>query len=478
MPISDFLQTVIRIFIQAVMPAAVCMAVGLVTWRLVYRKRHPGEKIPLRQVIPFALFLAYLGGLVTITLLIRTTGSSAIQWHLFYAFWDAWNHFDVHFWTLYLGNIAMFLPLGVLLPLIAKPFRRWYVTITAGFCLSLLIEAVQYLFQLGSADVDDLFCNTVGAVVGYCLCMAVLSLAERKPRRGAAYGVVPLLSAAALAGVFILYYAQPYGNLADGPTFVVDTGKVEWVAHCDLSEERREVEIYRTEPFDHDSCLAFARAFVEKQGKTIEEIYNYDDSILLRDPFGGDGFSMTVSLASRFYTYSDHAVDAFDGAERDDGQMTQEQLRAMLLAYEIRLPDGAVMTYDGGDDPYRKGWYTFTADQILEGDTLLDGTVRCLVSARGEIGEIEYNLSAGTSRAAEPILSEAEAYEKLCQGKFAYGDVFQFLVETKQLSEVHVLSCELDYILDTKGFRQPVYHFELEGLDPVFVPALRERIGL
>ena len=158
--------------------------------------------------------------------------------------------------------------------------------------------------------------------------------------------------------------------------------------------------------------------------------------------------------------------------------MTQEQLRAMLLEYEIRLPDGAVMTYDGGDDPYRKGWYTFTADQILEGDTLLDGTVCCLVSARGEIGEIEYNLSAGTSRAVEPILSEAEAYEKLCQGKFAYGDVFQFLVETKQLSEVHVLSCELDYILDTKGFRQPVYHFELEGLDPVFVPALRERIGL
>ena len=107
------------------MPAAACMAVGLVVWCLIYRKRHPGEKIPLRRVIPFALFLAYLGGLVTITLLIRTTGSSAIQWHLFYAFWDAWNHFDVHFWTLYLGNIAMFLPLGVFLPLMVRPFRRW-----------------------------------------------------------------------------------------------------------------------------------------------------------------------------------------------------------------------------------------------------------------------------------------------------------------------------------------------------------------
>lgn len=106
---------------------------------------------------------------------------------------------------------------------VAKIFHRRYVTLAVGFGGSLLIEAIQHIFVLGSADVDDLFCNTLGTTLGFCLCMVALSIVEKRPVLGAAYGMPPLLSAAVLAGVFIAYYIQPYGNLADAPAFAANT---------------------------------------------------------------------------------------------------------------------------------------------------------------------------------------------------------------------------------------------------------------
>ncbi len=63
-------------------------------------------------------------------------------------------------------NITLFVPLGFLLPLSCKKFT-FYKTILAGFLLSLTIEITQYLAHLGCCDIDDIFNNTFGAVLGY-----------------------------------------------------------------------------------------------------------------------------------------------------------------------------------------------------------------------------------------------------------------------------------------------------------------------
>ena len=64
------------------------------------------------------------------------------------------------------GNVVMFLPLG-LLPAIWKRQRKpgWYLLTTA---LSIAaIEAAQFLTRLGSADVDDWILNMAGAIMGF-----------------------------------------------------------------------------------------------------------------------------------------------------------------------------------------------------------------------------------------------------------------------------------------------------------------------
>lgn len=63
-------------------------------------------------------------------------------------------------------NVFMFMPLGFLLPLIWKRYRRGIKVVFIGFFMSLTIEICQ-LFCNRATDVDDLIMNTLGAFVGY-----------------------------------------------------------------------------------------------------------------------------------------------------------------------------------------------------------------------------------------------------------------------------------------------------------------------
>lgn len=66
-----------------------------------------------------------------------------------------------------LGNIAIFIPFGLLFPIIQKdksPKIMLYGLITSAG-----IEIIQYVFALGSSDIDDLVFNTSGAIIGYAL---------------------------------------------------------------------------------------------------------------------------------------------------------------------------------------------------------------------------------------------------------------------------------------------------------------------
>lgn len=62
-----------------------------------------------------------------------------------------------------LGNVLVYLPVGLLLPVLVP---RWWSGIVAGAGVSLLMESTQYVTRRGAADIDDLLLNTLGAVVG------------------------------------------------------------------------------------------------------------------------------------------------------------------------------------------------------------------------------------------------------------------------------------------------------------------------
>ena len=73
-----------------------------------------------------------------------------------------WQPFIINF----LGNICIFMPIGFLIPLLWSKFNRFWKVALIGLAISLFIEVTQ-LSQARSSDIDDLWLNTLGGMLGY-----------------------------------------------------------------------------------------------------------------------------------------------------------------------------------------------------------------------------------------------------------------------------------------------------------------------
>ena len=66
-----------------------------------------------------------------------------------------------------IGNIAMFIPIGIIWPTVFRELDTHKKVIAAGVGFSLLIEILQLLFYDRVTDIDDLILNSLGFLIGY-----------------------------------------------------------------------------------------------------------------------------------------------------------------------------------------------------------------------------------------------------------------------------------------------------------------------
>lgn len=67
------------------------------------------------------------------------------------------------------GNILIFMPLGVLLPAVWKMQRRSAVFFLTASAVIIGVEMIQFITMRGACDIDDYILNFFGAVIGYTL---------------------------------------------------------------------------------------------------------------------------------------------------------------------------------------------------------------------------------------------------------------------------------------------------------------------
>ena len=79
-------------------------------------------------------------------------------------------------------NVVLFVPLGLLVPLMCDKKNKLYQIIILGVGLSLLIEVSQ-LLNHRATDIDDLLLNSIGAVLGYGVFLLFNKCINRKIRR-------------------------------------------------------------------------------------------------------------------------------------------------------------------------------------------------------------------------------------------------------------------------------------------------------
>lgn len=76
------------------------------------------------------------------------------------------------------GNVAMFVPLGFLLPGVFPRLAGFWKTFLAAGLLICAVEILQMLLLVGFCDVDDLILNLAGVSIGY----GMYRLADPKER--------------------------------------------------------------------------------------------------------------------------------------------------------------------------------------------------------------------------------------------------------------------------------------------------------
>ena len=166
--------------------AAVMLAVipVYILLRCAYFRRRPNLVTNPRREGALLFFVAFCVGLATLTVLPHISffggklsfgvdGSAGINLVPFRVFRQTWlkvfrdgeiSYFLVNF----LGNILMFVPLGLFPMLLWRGIRLPHA-VALGFACSLFIELCQLPIARGT-DVDDLWLNTLGALMGALLC--------------------------------------------------------------------------------------------------------------------------------------------------------------------------------------------------------------------------------------------------------------------------------------------------------------------
>lgn len=120
--------------------------------------------------IPFIALLGFYCHLVLgITIFSREKGSNYIIHLIPFSTWGT----DLRHLTLWVENLLLLMPLGILLYIMWTPFRKIGWSVLTGFLCSLAIECIQLLGRLGKFELDDIMNNVLGMLFGFWLCKGI-----------------------------------------------------------------------------------------------------------------------------------------------------------------------------------------------------------------------------------------------------------------------------------------------------------------
>jgi glycopeptide antibiotics resistance protein len=149
------------------------------------------------QTITQAGFFVFIFMVLTVTgyfILFREV-SAHDWWHKMMVRIDHRDHVNFQLFKMFkiyklwsmqvVGNFIMLLPLGIFLPLLYKKASNFYVVLIISLLVSATIELLQLMSSFRSADVDDIFLNTLGACTGYFI-YKLISLAIKASHKAPA----------------------------------------------------------------------------------------------------------------------------------------------------------------------------------------------------------------------------------------------------------------------------------------------------
>ena len=259
---------------------------------------------------------------------------------------------------------------------------------------------------------------------------------------------IPLIGTVALFSViFGMYAAQDLGNLPLTSAAGSFGDGLSIVTERQYSEERKVLPVYEIAVASREETRSQAEAFFRNTGTELDESRTdlYDDAAVYYDR---NGNSLWIDYAGSVYSYTDFDA-AFDESAEKKTNASEAEIVSALEGLGVSLPEGGV--FAGGEE----GRYRIDYRRNVLDDVMYDGSVNCTYLKDGRISELRYHVFACEIYKEYQVISEQAAYQRIVSGAFggsAEGD-----------SEICLGDVSITYMIDSKGFYQPVYRFEIQG---------------
>lgn len=180
-----------KFIIPILLVTGISMCAWLIFWKLfVTLKRKRGVSVSVQAEITIFLFYIYIILVLSLTIIplpfarFKTTNGDGINItpvlntvkDLLQILSTRPEHetvFIAHSAQNVIGNIILFMPLGIFLPLLSKKYYSAVNVFLLAFVCSVSIELTQLLLRqfeiYRSVDIDDVILNTSGAMLGFLI---------------------------------------------------------------------------------------------------------------------------------------------------------------------------------------------------------------------------------------------------------------------------------------------------------------------
>ena len=188
-------NSVINQFIQ-VIPITLLVGLLYITFRFLKLKKSNGD-INYKKESLYLIFVCYIVGLFNLVLVPRNFWD-IIWYNIFYNFNEnpfagifdfSYNfiptiykiiigEYTLDSWgkAMIVGNFLMFIPMGIMLPLVFKNINKKNIFVIA-ILITLSIEILQPIVGR-SFDIDDIIMNFIGSIIGYLAVTIFIKLKE------------------------------------------------------------------------------------------------------------------------------------------------------------------------------------------------------------------------------------------------------------------------------------------------------------
>lgn len=469
--IFHLLKSYLALGIRAILFIGILFLAG---YFLIYKKIMKGrKKINKKRLFLYGITICYIIVLLGAVFLNRGRGFFGnidfgdLDFHLFTSYKEAYHKMKLSLFRNIILNILMFVPLGFLLPFYSDKLKKLYTTVPIGFFATLFIEMIQHIFKLGIFEMDDIFNNTLGTLIGYCIFMTGRRLKNKTYKKYHTLYFAPIfLIIATFLGIYLKYQNLELGNLEFEYNYTVNTKNVDIKSDVSFSTETQIMPIYYKKKLTETETKEIAKRIYEKLGTKINE----DETILYEDTaiYNADGYGIWIDYIDGTYDYTDFSQFSNETRSSVKRSESRETIEKALDKLGIEIPESASFEEAEKDNlPY-----IFTVDMEVQGNELQNGTLRCSYYEDGTAKDIINRIITYNQAKEKEIISEELAYHEILNGHFEYSKAYMGRLENIVIKDVNI-----EYKLDSKGYYVPVYAFEAEingAKTTIYIKAIKD----